>query len=113
MPDLEGSERPDNGLQRFREDVAAREPRKLKARQEKERTFWFGLGMFGMVGWAVAVPTLMGVALGWWIDRDWPSPFSWTLALLLAGVALGCFNAWYWVSKEQRAIAHEEKMDEH
>ena len=35
--------------------------------------------------------------------------FSWTLALLLAGVTLGCFNAWYWVSGERKLIDEDEK----
>ena len=61
---------------------------------------WLGLGMFGMVGWAVAVPTVAGIALGLFIDARWPGETSWTLALLLAGVALGCLNAWYWVQRE-------------
>ena len=88
------------------EQLAARQigrqaKRRLKARREKQREVWFGLGMFGMVGWAIAVPTLIGVALGWWIDKIAPSDFSWTLALLLAGVVLGGVNAWYWVSRER------------
>ncbi|WP_343081816.1 AtpZ/AtpI family protein [Ostreiculturibacter nitratireducens] len=66
------------------------------------RGVWYGFGMFGLVGWAVAVPTLLGVALGVWLDRIAPVGFSWKLALLLAGVFLGCMNAWYWVKKESR-----------
>ena len=58
--------------------------------------------MFGLVGWAVAVPTLLGVALGSWLDRVLPAGFSWTVALLLAGIVLGCWNAWYWLHKESR-----------
>lgn len=57
----------------------------------------FGLGMIGMVGWSVAIPTLLGIAAGTWMDRTWPSGHSWTLTLLFAGVILGCLNAWYWV----------------
>jgi ATP synthase protein I len=76
--------------------------RKRAARQRAGRGMWFGLGMFGLVGWAVAVPTLAGVALGLWLDALLDDPFSWTLALLLAGVTLGCVNAWYWVSRESR-----------
>ena len=80
--------------------VGRKEARKLRARREKERTAWFWVGLFGLVGWSVSVPTLLGVALGMWIDKVWPGLVSWTLTLLLAGVALGCLNAWYWVTRE-------------
>ena len=82
--------------------IAAKARRKLKARQRGDRGAWFGLGTFGLVGWAVAVPTVLGTALGLWIDARTGSERSWTLALLLAGVALGCLNAWYWIQKESR-----------
>lgn len=83
--------------------IARKAARKEEAQsRDPKRVVWFGLGMFGLVGWAVAVPTLIGVALGAWLDRVAPGDFSWTLALLLAGVALGCINAWYWVSQESR-----------
>lgn len=81
----------------------SRKARRLqRARDRRPRNAWFGLGMFGMVGWAVAVPAVAGTALGMWIDSRWPGETSWTLALLLAGVALGCLNAWYWVQREGR-----------
>lgn len=83
-------------------EIAAQEARKKKARQEKDRGIWFGLGMFGLIGWSVAVPTLIGVALGIWIDTSWSSRFSWTLMLLFLGVILGCLNAWYWVKRQSR-----------
>ncbi len=82
--------------------VGEKEKRKLKARNEKERDAWFWLGMFGLVGWSVAIPTLGGIALGVWIDKRWPSPYSWTLMFLFIGVVLGCLNAWYWVQRESR-----------
>jgi len=86
----------------FEQSVGRKAERKLRAREEKERPVWFGLGMFGLVGWAVAVPTLLGIALGLWIDERWPGTISWTLNLLIIGVLIGCLNAWYWVSKESR-----------
>jgi ATP synthase protein I len=55
--------------------------------------------MFGLVGWAVAVPTLAGVALGLWLDARYPGGPSWTITGLVAGVALGCLNAWWWVQR--------------
>lgn len=76
--------------------------RKEKGRRERRHQLWFGLGMFGLVGWAVALPTLAGIALGLWLDAHWPKNFSWTIALLFAGIFLGCLNAWWWVQRESR-----------
>lgn len=82
--------------------VGRREERKLRARREGAGYFWYWFGMFGLVGWAVAVPTLAGIALGAWLDRVRSDTYSWTLTFLFLGVAAGCLNAWYWVQKEQR-----------
>lgn len=76
--------------------------RKLEARREGDRGIWFGLGMFGMVGWSVALPTVAGVAAGIWMDAAGVGPpdVSWTLTGLVGGVVVGCLNAWYWIRKE-------------
>lgn len=84
---------------KFPEEIGGKEERKIKARQE-DRSVWFGLGMFGIVGWSVAIPTLLGIILGVWLDERWPGPRSWTLMGLIIGVILGCLNAWYWVKRE-------------
>ncbi|MCF7985123.1 MAG: AtpZ/AtpI family protein [Thiohalocapsa sp.] len=99
------SRRPDDAgkspQRRFHEEVGHKAERKQRARAEDERTVFFWLGMFGLVGWAVAVPTVAGIALGVWLDRTWPAEqASWTLTFLLIGVLLGCLNAWYWVKRE-------------
>lgn len=73
-----------------------------EARKRRRESAWYGLGMFGLVGWSVAVPVLAGTALGVWIDRRWPGEVSWTLTLLIAGAVLGSLNAWYWVQREGR-----------
>lgn len=87
--------------------VGEKARRKLKARRTRRREIWFGLGMFGIIGWSVAVPTVIGVALGLWIDRHWPSRFSWTVMLLMAGALLGCLNAWYWVKRESEELERD------
>ena len=84
----------------FIDKIAAKQNRKLRARRQKDRNVWFGLGMFGLVGWSVAIPTVIGVAAGVWIDETWPSRYSWTLMMLLVGLILGCLNAWFWVKRE-------------
>ena len=83
-------------------EIGEKAERKLKARAQGRRDIWFGLGMFGLVGWSVAVPTIIGIVLGLWIDARLQDPISWTLTLLFIGAALGCVNAWYWVKRESR-----------
>ena len=63
----------------FRQQIAEKENRKLKAQQEKKQSALMGFGMFGMVGWSVSVPVLLGTALGIWLDKSYPQTFSWTL----------------------------------
>ncbi len=93
-------------------NIGAREARKVRVRSQSDRTLWHGLGTAGVVGWSVTVPTVAGALLGLWIDRRWPGDLSWTLALLLGGVALGCINAWYWISQESRMIEKDETREE-
>jgi len=102
--------RTEENSERFAEEVGKKERRKIRSMQQRDRrSVWFGLGMFGIVGWSVAIPTIIGIVIGIWIDTRWPSRFSWTLMLLFVGVILGCFNAWYWVSKERREIEKGER----
>ncbi|WP_235894031.1 AtpZ/AtpI family protein [Oceanidesulfovibrio indonesiensis] len=78
----------------------SKEERKVKARKEGDRSVWFGLGMFGLVGWSVAVPTVVGALLGYWLDEKYPGARSWTLMGIVIGVLIGCLNAWRWMNKE-------------
>ena len=88
--------------------VGAKADRKLKARRNPTPGVWFGLGMMGLIGWSVAVPTLLGAGLGLWLDKHYPGGHSWTLALLVAGLAIGCFNAWHWVANEEKAMKDDD-----
>lgn len=91
--------------------VGLKAARKLHARRNSNPGIWFGLGMMGIVGWSVVIPTLLGAALGIWLDNHYADKHSWTLALLIAGLTLGCFNAWYWVDKEQQAMRDEQEQE--
>ncbi|RRQ21007.1 AtpZ/AtpI family protein [Thiohalobacter thiocyanaticus] len=100
MADAPPPHQRDHRREPLSDEVGRRAERKLRARRESRRTAWFGLGMFGLVGWSVAIPTLLGIAVGLWLDTLWPGLPSWTLTLLIIGVALGCLNAWYWIKQE-------------
>ena len=93
----------------FSRAVGAKAARKIKARGNPSQGVWFGLGMMGLVGWSVVVPTLAGAALGVWLDNRHPGHYSWTLMLLMIGLVIGCLNAWHWVSKEDKEIGVEQE----
>lgn len=88
------------------QQVAVKAARKIRARRHSSDGVWFGLGMMGLIGWSISVPTLLGAALGLWLDKYYAEQRSWTLALILAGLTIGCFTAWSWVSKEHQAMRH-------
>jgi ATP synthase protein I len=88
----------------FSRQVGEQAARKLKAQRAATKSIWFGLGMSGLIGWSVAVPTLIGAALGIWLDRHSSSTYSWTLMLLIIGLIIGCINAWHWVDLEYKQM---------
>ena len=92
--------------------VGSKEKRKLRETQKSRRSVLSGLGMFGLVGWSVVVPTLLGAFLGVWLDKHFPGKQSWTLTFLLIGLILGCVTAWHWLSREDKEI-HKDGEDNH
>lgn len=82
------------------DDIGRRAQRLKKARENAGVSPLRGLGVFGMIGWSVAVPTVGGAFLGLWLDRTIPQDFPWVLALILGGVTLGSFIAWAWIGRE-------------
>ena len=96
----------------FLRNVSSEAARKLRVRRDGKQGVWFGLGMSGLIGWSVAVPTLGGIFFGLWLDQRHPGTRSWTLMLLVAGICIGCANAWYWVAQQDRAM-HDEGEDKH
>jgi ATP synthase protein I len=109
MSDKRDLKRPPPSLEK---QVGVKEARKLRARRQREQRIWFGLGMFGVVGWTVVVPTLLGLGIGIWIDRSWPSQYSFTLMGLLGGLITGIISAWYWVNYEGNLIERQEKDED-
>ncbi len=93
------------------DQIGAKAARKIKARNSTQGV-WFGLGMMGLIGWSVVVPTLLGAALGLWLDKHRPGTHAWTLSLLTAGLILGCLNAWHWVAREDRAMRDEQETQD-
>lgn len=95
----------------FKREVATKAQRKEHARTHPASPLWSGFSLFGIVGWAVSIPTLLGIALGLWLDHNYSASHSWTLTMLALGLALGCYNAWRWVSQEERSIHRDNGSD--
>ncbi len=104
--------RPSRSRPTLADQIGAKAARKLRAKAHSGSHVWFGLGMMGLVGWSVVVPTLLGAALGLWLDKHHPGTHAWTLALLVAGLVIGCLNAWHWVAKEDKAMQEKQEDDD-
>lgn len=106
---MENQERRPDTESPFPRQIGKRARRKLRGRRRRQDSVWHSLGTFGVVGWSIAIPTLLGVLLGTWLDRVWPVPFSWTLTLLLTGLVLGVMNAWRWIERERLEMERERE----
>lgn len=93
----------------FVKAVTTKSARKLKAMRDGPQGVWFGLGMSGLIGWSVAVPTLVGAMAGVWLDHHHPGSHSWTLALLVIGLAVGCLNSWHWLAQQNNEMGDKPK----
>ncbi len=91
--------------------VGRKEERKLQARRQPKNSLWYGLGMMGMVAWSVVIPTILGVVIGLWLDHHYKIKVSFTLILLVLGLAVGCLNAWHWVMKEGEKLRKKDEAN--
>lgn len=89
------------------------ERRKMRAKARGRRSEWLGLGMMGMIGWSVTLPTLLATVAGIWLDKHYRQSFSWTLTLLLAGVTIGSMVAYNRISRERDHIENESNDPDH
>lgn len=73
---------------------------RLQSTKDGRSALFFGMGMFGTVGWTIAVPTLLGTLLGRWLDSMHQGQVSWTLTCMSIGMVSGCLVAWRWITKK-------------
>lgn len=73
--------------------------RQLRSRRDGEPSLLHQLASVGVLGWVVVVPTLLGIALGRWLDAQWATGITFTAALLMVGVVLGGWSAWRWMHR--------------
>jgi ATP synthase protein I len=83
----------------FMKNINEKLEQKIKGENEKKSKSSGNLRILGTVGWSVVIPLLIGTALGLWIDKTFPSKYSFALMLMITGLCLGCWNAWYRIKK--------------
>ena len=66
---------------------------------EGEQSVARRLAQIGVLGWIIVFPMLVGMFAGRWLDRSLHSGLTWTGALLVVGLALGCWSGWRWVNR--------------
>lgn len=82
-----------------------------------ERGFWGYLWRESLValtlGWDLALPIFGGVLLGYFIDRWLGSGYTYTIGLLIAGVALGYYNLARFMQRLHRREEEEKEAHRH
>jgi ATP synthase protein I len=78
--------------------------RERQAQEESEPSLGARLGQIGILGWTIVVPTLLGLALGHWLDRHLRTGVFFSAPLLMAGAAVGMWSAWKWMHRQTRRV---------
>jgi predicted F0F1-ATPase subunit len=76
--------------------------------EDKPESFWRLAAQATTLGWNLVVPIVGGVLLGRYLDDMFHKEFTWTLSLLLMGVAVA-FNNLYAMYSEQRNVEPLQK----
>jgi ATP synthase protein I len=84
---------------KFSDDIDKSAKNLLEARKEK-KSFWRYAYIIGVGGWLFVIPVVAGAYLGRYIDRKIQGGISWTITLIIIGIAVGIYNIWQFYIKE-------------
>lgn len=79
------------------DEVARHVARHRRWRESGEDSAARRLAQIGVLGWMIVAPMLLGIFAGRWLDRTFDAGLTWTGALLMVGLVLGCWSAWRWM----------------
>ena len=74
--------------------------RDARGRTNPELSLGARLGQIGVLGWYIIVPTLLGLFLGRWLDRQFGTGLFFSAPLLMIGAAIGFWSAWKWMHRQ-------------
>ncbi|WP_138466583.1 AtpZ/AtpI family protein [Poseidonocella sp. HB161398] len=82
-------------------DAARRSAERARLGKEApEPSLGARLGQIGILGWAIVVPTLLGVVLGRAADRLFGTGVFFTAPAIMLGAAIGFHAAWKWMHRQ-------------
>ena len=71
-----------------------------KQQRKENKQVVYRAALLSVYGWQLAIPVLLGIVLGIFLDKILPIPhFSWILNLILLGFVVGFYNATQWMKK--------------
>ena len=94
--------------ERFLSAVKTRADRRELEAGYRDRGFWTGVGVMGLVGWSVILPAVLGAYLGILLDRQLSLHRIFSGIFVVVGLCLGCWNAWRMVHKVLKPHHEEE-----
>jgi len=81
-----------------------------KMARRPERIIQLNAAVLSVYGWQMAIPMILGVVLGRFLDHFFPiQAISWTFNLILIGAVIGFYNANRWIKKEGDLKKKERK----
>jgi ATP synthase protein I len=81
--------------------------RARQGQEQPEPSLGSRLGQIGILGWSIVIPTLLGLALGHWLDRYFGTGVFFAAPLLMIGAAFGLWSAWKWMHKQTGSPPHD------
>lgn len=73
----------------------------IKARKEQSR-FWHYAQILGVGGWLFVIPVVAGAYIGRYLDEKSRGNISWTITLIIIGIAVGAYNIWYFLLRKSQ-----------
>ena len=81
-----------------------------KRQNQDNKQVVYRAALLSVYGWQMAIPVLLGIILGIFLDKVFPIPhFSWILNFILLGFVVGFYNATRWMKKN---LGLKEKNDD-
>ncbi|WP_250441767.1 AtpZ/AtpI family protein [Caballeronia sp. AZ1_KS37] len=76
--------------------------RQRRSESDPEPSLGSRFGQIGVLGWAIVMPTLLGLAIGHWLDRRFATRVFFSAPLLMLGACVGLWSAWKWMHRQNR-----------